>query len=91
MRPEPEGVRRVIMEQISYFPYKEFRTIIGVLLMIVGGLWAGLGAWNIIEMPWGNTHILDHILTEGLIYNVEKFIFPGLVLVGLGNLSIRER
>jgi len=58
------------------------------VLKIVGGIWAFLGAANIIMMPW--TKSGEGLLTFGLIFNVLLFIIPGLVVYGIG-LSISKK
>ena len=55
----------------------------GTLLKIVGGIWATLGAANVIMMPW--TKSGEGLLTFGLIFNVLLFIIPGLVVYGIGS------
>jgi hypothetical protein len=52
------------------------------LLRIVGGIWAIIGAANIIMMPWNKSG--EGLLAFGLIFNVLLFIIPGLILYGIG-------
>src|SRR5262249_28590621 len=58
------------------------RGFMGLLLKIVGSVWALLGAGNIIGMPWDKGSSL--ILTFGLIFNMLLFVIPGLVVYGIG-------
>lgn len=54
------------------------------LLLVVGAIWAGLGALNIVGMPWTDRD-LGGVVTFGLIFNMVLFVVPGLLLVGLGS------
>lgn len=55
----------------------------GTLLIVIGGVWALIGGGNIVGMPW--TSGASGILTMGLMFNMLVFVFPGLILVGLGS------
>jgi hypothetical protein len=53
------------------------------LIQIGGGLWAFIGAANVVLMDWGQMGDHSRLLAMGLILNFALFIFPGLVLVGI--------
>lgn len=55
----------------------------GLLLAVVGIIWAVIGAANIFGMPWMDPD-LNGIVTFGLIFNMVLFVIPGLLLAGLG-------
>lgn len=55
----------------------------GTLLIVIGGIWALIGGGNLVGMPW--TSGASGILTMGLMFNMLVFVFPGLILVGLGS------
>jgi hypothetical protein len=60
------------------------------LLKVVGAVWAVLGAANIIGMPW--TGPSSGILLFGIMFNMLLFVFPGLILYGVGaGISRRRR
>jgi len=48
------------------------------LLKVVGGIWAIIGAANVVMMPW--TKSGEGLLTFGLIFNFLLFIIPGLIV-----------
>lgn len=52
------------------------------VLKIVGGLWAAIGAGNLLGMPW--TTAGTGLLTIGLMFNFLLFVLPGLGLFGIG-------
>ena len=54
----------------------------GTLLKVVGGIWGIIGLGNIVLMPWTTSDQL--ILIGGAIFNMVTFVFPGLVLLGIG-------
>lgn len=56
-----------------------------MLLRLVGAIWAGLGAANVVGMFMGEQPLSSGISTFGLIFNMVLFIIPGLVLVGLAS------
>jgi hypothetical protein len=57
-----------------------------VLLKVVGGIWAILGSANIV-MTFRND-VLSSIGAFGLLWNFVLFIFPGLVLYGIGAATV---
>lgn len=52
------------------------------LLQWVGAIWAVLGVVNVFLMPWGEK--LSTFLSFGIILNMLIYVFPGLVLLGIG-------
>ena len=50
------------------------------LIKVVGVVWAILGVWNIVLMPWAGSLGL---LTFGMIFNMVLFVMPGLVLYAI--------
>jgi hypothetical protein len=60
------------------------------LLRVVGGIWAVIGAGNIVLMPWGSS--ASGVLTFGLIFNFVLFVLPGLIVYGIGaRMSSRQQ
>jgi hypothetical protein len=51
-------------------------------LMVVGGIWAALGAANLATIVWRGTD--SGIAALGLVVNVVLFIIPGLLLLAVG-------
>ena len=60
-----------------------------VLLKVVGGIWAILGSANIVMMF--RNDVSSSIGTFGVLLNFVLFIFPGLVLFGVGAAIGRSR
>ena len=60
------------------------------LLRIVGAIWAIIGAWNVVAMPWSEPG-RESLLGFGLIFNMLLFILPGLVVYGIGAGIARRR
>lgn len=56
------------------------------LLVIVGALWAIIGVANIFGMPWSTTAPGSPLITYGLVFNILLFVFPGLILIGIGEM-----
>ena len=60
----------------------------GTLLKWVGGIWAVLGAGNVVSMMArlgpGSEQIAQGVFTFGLIFNFVLFILPGLAVYGIG-------
>lgn len=54
----------------------------GILLMLVGGLWAVLGVMNVVSVA--NGPAASNLTAFALIFNMALFILPGLVVAGLG-------
>jgi hypothetical protein len=63
-----------------------------ILLKILGGGWAFIGALNIVSMPWW-AQSGDHSgwLSFGIIFNMFLFVVPGLSLYGFGALITKRR
>jgi hypothetical protein len=59
-----------------------------MVLMVLGGLWAVLGAANIATMLWRGTE--SGIATIGLVVNVVLFVIPGLLLWAVGQYLHRK-
>lgn len=55
----------------------------GMLLRIVGAVWAVIGAANLMGM-FATPGISSGVGTFGLIFNMVLFIIPGLILVAMG-------
>jgi hypothetical protein len=53
-----------------------------MVLMVVGGIWAALGAANLATILWRGTE--SGIAAVGLVVNVVLFILPGLLLLAIG-------
>lgn len=53
------------------------------LLMVVGIIWAVIGALNIVGM-FGGVGVSEGVATFGLILNMILFILPGLAVAGIG-------
>jgi hypothetical protein len=60
-----------------------------VLLKVVGGIWAILGSANIVMMF--RSDVSSSIGTFGVLLNFVLFIFPGLVVYGIGAAIGRSR
>jgi hypothetical protein len=60
-----------------------------VLLKVVGGIWAILGSANIVMMF--RNDVLSSIGAVGILLNFVLFIFPGLVVYGIGAAIGRSR
>ena len=60
-----------------------------VLLKVVGGIWAILGSANIVMMF--RNDVSSSIGTFGVLLNFVLFIFPGLVVYGIGAAIGRSR
>ena len=60
-----------------------------VLLKVVGGIWAILGSANIVMMFRNDAS--SNIGTFGVLLNFVLFIFPGLVVYGIGAAIGRSR
>jgi len=60
-----------------------------VLLKVVGGIWAILGFANIVMMF--RNDVLSSIGAFGILLNFVLFIFPGLVVYGIGAAIGRSR
>ena len=60
-----------------------------VLLEVVGGIWAILGSANIVMMFRNDAS--SNIGTFGVLLNFVLFIFPGLVVYGIGAAIGRSR
>lgn len=60
-------------------------------LQIIGGIWAGLGVLNIIGMFMKTDSSQQGLQLFGLLLNMLLFLFPGLVLVGIGALLQRRK
>jgi len=60
-----------------------------VLLRVVGGIWAILGSANIVMMF--RNDVSSSIGTFGVLLNFVLFIFPGLVVYGIGAAIGRSR
>jgi hypothetical protein len=55
----------------------------GILLKIVGVIWALIGLGNLIGMPWKESS--EGILMFGIMLNMLLFVMPGLVVYGIGS------
>jgi len=62
----------------------------GTLLLVLGLVWAFLGAANIVA-AFANTSLTAGWQTFGIIFNMVVFILPGLAVAGLGELLRRKR
>jgi len=65
---------------------------VGIVLLLVGLIWAVIGVGNIVFMDWtpgpaGATGIQ----TFGLMFNMLLFILPGLVVGGIGAMLLKRR
>jgi hypothetical protein len=60
-----------------------------VLLKVIGGIWAILGSANIVMMF--RNDVSSSIGTFGVLWNFVVFIFPGLVVYGIGAAIGRSR
>ena len=60
-----------------------------VLLKVVGGIWAILGSANIVMMF--RNDLLSSIEAFEILLNFVVFIFPGLVVYGVGAVIGRNR
>lgn len=60
------------------------------LLRLVGAVWAIIGVWNVVAMPWSEAGN-ETLLTVGLIFNMLLFVLPGLVVYGIGAGIARRR
>ena len=60
-----------------------------VLLKVVGGIWTILGSANIVMMF--RNDVSSSIGTFGVLLNFVLFIFPGLVVYGIGAAIGRSR
>jgi len=60
-----------------------------VLLKVVGGIWAILGSANIVMMF--RNDVSSSIGAFGLLWSFVLFIFPGLVIYGIGAAIGRSR
>jgi uncharacterized membrane protein YkvI len=60
-----------------------------VLLKVVGGIWAIVGSANIVMMFRNDAS--SNIGTFGVLLNFVLFIFPGLVIYGIGAAIGRSR
>jgi hypothetical protein len=58
------------------------------VLVIVGGLWAALGAANLAAILWRGT--AAGIAAIGLVVNVVLFVIPGLLLWAVGQYLHRK-
>jgi len=58
-------------------------------LKVIGGIWAILGSANIVMMF--RDDVSSSIGAFGLLWNLVVFIFPGLVLFGIGAAIRRSR
>jgi uncharacterized membrane protein len=67
------------------------RTIMGILLIVVGVIWALIGAANLIGMPWTTLQAASGLLAFGLIFNMVLFVIPGLVLAGIGRMIEKRK
>jgi hypothetical protein len=54
----------------------------GKFMMVAGGIWAGLGALNVLSGMWQG--VSSGVLTISIIFNGVAFCFPGLVVYALG-------
>lgn len=61
----------------------------GSFFRIAGMLWAALGVANIVLNPgWRTSN--ETMLSITLVFNVAVFVFPGLVILGIGELMYRK-
>lgn len=54
------------------------------LLSIVGLVWAGIGLWNLVMMPWAEFEPGSAWGAAGLTFNMLLFVLPGLGVAGIG-------
>ena len=57
--------------------------MLGTVLLVVGVIWAFLGAGNIVRM-FGDGTLGDGLLLFGVIFNMVLFVLPGLICAGIG-------
>jgi len=62
---------------------------VGLLLILVGGGWAVLGAANV--LMGASKGLSETTIAFSLILNMLVFLMPGLVLAGIGGLLRRRR
>jgi hypothetical protein len=70
---------------------KPFGYAAGMILAVIGIIWAVIGAGDIVMgfAKMGTGHEL--LATVSLIFNFMVFIFPGLVLAGIGALMRKKQ
>ena len=61
----------------------------GSFFRIAGILWAALGVSNIVLSPGWHTGN-DTMVAITLVFNGVMFLFPGLVVLGIGELMYRK-
>lgn len=59
------------------------------IFVILGAIWMLIGIGNIVCMPWGSNN--PTILIMGLLVNGIFFLFPGLVVIGIGAMLEKKK
>jgi hypothetical protein len=55
--------------------------VVGLLLLVLGLVWAAIGVANIVMMAWQ----MDPHQMIGLIFHLVVFVVPGLAFAGIGS------
>ena len=63
----------------------------GMLLIVVGLVWAGIGLLNLVMMPWTEFDPGSTSGTMGLMFNMLLFVLPGLGIAGIGSALTKRK
>ena len=74
---------------LSEGPVEVKENRMGSFFRIAGMLWAALGVANVALNPgWRTSN--ETVLSIALVFNGVVFVFPGLVILGIGELMYRK-